>query len=362
MLIVLITVLLFSIANAHAEDVIGSEENDPNETPATADGHSRPTVFPDLSISSEDIIFSDERFEEDNLMTIEATIFNNGIVCADAYIEFYDGEIDRENLIGSGTLVVYPRNNNIISIYWLATPGEHTIHVMIKNSIPRELIKRNNVAENTIVVNEMNDAEGAAGSGGSGSNGNTDDSLDLAPLSLNDPVVSTSVTGGLLLFLFAMANKHYYWLANLGVIPLYSRITNGQVLKQNTRKDIYDYIVSNPGVYFSSIMKDLKLKNGVTSYHLAMLEREGYIKSMHIGLYRRYFVNGVSTGDIPQSKIRREIIQTIVDNPGISQTNIASNLGVSNQVVNYHIGILRKSNFIRLEKDGFRTMCFINAV
>ena len=354
--------ILFSIPITSAEDPNEAYDNDPKEDEFIEEEHSRPTVFPDLSISSEDIVFSNEKFEEENIVIIEATITNNGIVCAETYIEFYVGEIERENIIGSGTLIIYPRNTNMISIYWLATPGEHTIHVMIKNSIPRELIKRNNVAGKTIVVNEMNDAGGNGGSGGQGGNEKSDDSLGLAPLSLDNPAVSTGVTGGFLLLLFALANKHYYWLANLGVIPLYSRITNGQVLKQNTRKDIYEYIVSNPGVYYSSIMKDLKIKNGVTSYHLAMLEREGYIKSKHIGLYKRFFVNGATTGDIPQSKIRREIIQNIVNNPGISQTDIASNLGVSNQVVNYHIGILRRSNLINIEKDGFRTMCFINAV
>ena len=144
-------------------------------------------------------------------------------------------------------------------------------------------------------------------------------------------------------------------------VPLYSRISNGQVLDQSTRRDIYDYIASNPGTYFSSIMKDLKLKNGVTSYHLAMLEREGYITSKHMGLYKLFYIDGASTKDLPQSKIRSEIIKIIVKNPGISQTEIAFRIGVTNQVVNYHIGILRKAHLINLVKKGNRTKCFINA-
>jgi DNA-binding MarR family transcriptional regulator len=355
-------VILFIIPIASAEDPVESEGYNPKEGQVEGEEGSRPTLLPDLSVSSEDITFSYDRFEEESIMSIEATITNNGLVGACALIEFYDGEIDKENLIGSGTLVLTSRDTEAISIYWIATPGEHKIHVLIKDSLPKELIKRNNMAEKILIVNEVKDTGGTGGNGGSGSNENTDDSLGLAPLSLDDPVVSTGVTGGFLLFLFVLANKHYYWLANLGVIPLYSRITNGQVLKQNTRKNIYDYIVSNPGIYFSSIMRDLKLKNGVTSYHLAMLEREGYIKSEHNGLYRRYYINGASTKEFPQSKIRRDIIQTIVDNPGISQTEIASQLRVSNQVVNYHIGILRKSNFIKIKRDGFRTMCFTNTV
>ena len=220
-------------------------------------------------------------------------------------------------------------------------------------------LRRNNMAERTVVVSESDYGESGSGVV---SNEYGDESIDLASVSLGNPVVSTGFAGSCILFLFVLANKHYMWFANLGAIPLYSRITNGQVLKQDTRKNIYDYIASNPGIYFSSIMKELKLKNGVTSYHLAMLEREGYVNSKYIGLYKRFYVNGASTQEVPHSKIRREIIQIIRNNPGITQTQMASSLGVSNQVVNYHIGILGKANFIKIVKEGFRTKCFISAI
>jgi DNA-binding MarR family transcriptional regulator len=353
LLIVLVPLILLTIPNTSADNL--GEEGDISEG-----DHERPTLLPDLTVSS--IAFSQEKFEEENIMIIEATIRNNGFVGAYSYIEFYDGKIETENLIGSGSLFVKRRDTNEISMYWKASSGEHKIHVLIKDSIPRELIKRNNEAEATVVVAESDGSAGNGGDGGDAKNVNVDNPVALSSLSLDNPVVATGVTSSFALLLFALANKHYYWFGSLGVLPLYSRITNGQVLKQNTRKSIYDYIVSNPGVNFSTIMKDLELKNGVTSYHLSMLEREGYIKSKYTGLYRRFYVNGASTRDFPQSKIRREIIQTIVNNPGISQTQIATYLGVSNQVVNYHIGILRNANFIKIVKDGFRTKCFIGAV
>jgi predicted transcriptional regulator len=109
-------------------------------------------------------------------------------------------------------------------------------------------------------------------------------------------------------------------------------------------------------------MKVLKLKNGVTSYHLSMLEREGYIKSKNEGLYKRFYADGASTQEIPLSQLRRSIVTTIVDNPGISQTDIAFKLGLSNQVVNYHVGILKKANLIKIVKDGYRTKCYISPV
>ncbi|UCG70152.1 MAG: winged helix-turn-helix transcriptional regulator [Thermoplasmata archaeon] len=361
-LLIFVPLILLTITNTCAEDLPEEGENDGISNQMTQDIPSRPTLLPDLTLSPKDIDFSYQNLEEENIIIIEATIHNNGLVGAYAYIEFYDGDIDRDNLICSGSLFVKRRDINVISIYWVVTPGKHTIHVMIRDSIPREFVKWNNVAEKTIVVSNLDDADDSGGNGGYGGKDNGDDPLNLVTLPKDNPVLITGVTGSIVLLLFALANKHNGWLWGLGLLPLYSRITNGQVLDQNTRKNIYDYIVSNPGVYFSSIMKDLNLKNGVTSYHLAKLEKEGYITSKHEGLYRRFFVEGASTNDLPQSKIRSEIINIIINKPGISQTEIASSIGVSIQVVNYHVGILREANFIKLVKEGYRTKCFINPI
>jgi DNA-binding MarR family transcriptional regulator len=357
LLLVLVFAMILALPNISAEGPDDGDDNEVLEGNITGEEPERPTLLPDLSISSDDIVFYFENFEDDFVMIIEATITNNGFVGACAYVEFYNGTIERENMIGSGSVSVKSRDVNTISIYWNTDYGKYQIHVLIKNSIPRELVKRNNAAENTVEFTES-DEGGGSNSGGS-NNGN--DLIAQSSIPLDNPAVSAGITGSFLLALFAIANKHYMWIANLGAIPLYSRITNGQVLKQDTRKNIYDYIVSNPGAYYSSIMKDLKLKNGVTSYHLAMLEREGYIKSMNVGLYKRFYINGASTQDFPQSKIRRAIIKAIMDNPGISQTNIASKLDLSNQVVNYHIRILKEGNLIKIVRDGFRTKCFVRA-
>jgi DNA-binding MarR family transcriptional regulator len=359
LLVMLIPLILLSIPNVTADETNDAEITGDLGGPVPQENPERPTVLPDLSISPEDIEYYYERIEEEVIVIINATITNYGFIGAYAYVEFYDGMIDSENIIGSGSIFVKSRDTNVLTVYWKTTYGHYDIHVLIKDSIPRELIKRNNHAENTVVVSDPEPQDGSSNGGGGE---NTDDSLGIANIAVENPAVSTGVAASCLLFLFAVANKHYMWLANLGAIPLYSRITNGQVLKQDTRRNIYDYISSNPGAYFSSIMKDLKLKNGVTAYHLAMLEREGYIKSQYMGLYRRYYVNGASTGEFPQSKIRREIIEVIVNNPGISQTKIASHLGVSNQVVNYHTRILKEANFIKIVKDGYRTKCFISSV
>lgn len=355
-----ILLILLNIPNTYAEGPNEEDKNDGLDDNNIEYPPSRPTVLPDLTLSSRDIAFSNENPKENDTITIEATIHNDGWIGAFVNVEFYDGKINRKNLIGSELSFVNLKDKKVISIKWVATFGRHQIFVFIRDSTPMETIIWNNLADRTIFVTKsevIDDSDGGHGGDDPGNN------LINLPSALSDnPTVTVGIFGSFLLLLFALANKHFYWIGGMGAIPLYSRITNGEVLDQSTRKEIYDYIVSNPGTHFSSIMKDLKLKNGVTSYHLAMLEREGFITSRHTGLYRRFSISGVSTKDLPQTKIRKEIIRTINDNPGISQTDIASNIGVSNQVVNYHIRILKKENSIKLVREGYKTKCFTNAI
>jgi DNA-binding MarR family transcriptional regulator len=359
LLLILVFVILLSFPGTSADEPSDSDSNEVLHEDIQEGDPERPTAFPDLSISSDDISIRFENIEDEFVMIINVKITNNGFVGALATVDIYNSSIDFGNKIGSDSFFIRRRDVQEVTYYWKVDYGKYKIHVLIRDSIPREIVKWNNAAGTTA---EFSEPANEGGNGGSGGADQADDSLGLSTMPLDNPAVSTGIAASGLLILFAIANKHYMWLSGFGAIPLYSRITNGQVLKQDTRKNIYDYIVSNPGVYFSTIMKDLKLKNGVTSYHLAMLEREGYIKSKYEGLYRRLYVNGASTQDFPQSKIRREIIQTIVEKPGITQTDIAISLGVSNQVVNYHIGILKESNFIKIVKDGYRTRCFISSV
>jgi DNA-binding MarR family transcriptional regulator len=356
---ILIFILAFSFPFVNAED---PKETEPNEIldRENAEGDpERPTAFPDLSISSDDISIRFENIEDEFIMIIQAKITNNGFVGAMATVEFYNSTIDFGNKIGSDSFLIRRRDVHEITHYWKVDYGKYKIYVLIRDSVPREIVKWNNAAD---AEAEFSDPSNEGGGGGFVEEDKTDDSMGLANIPLDNPAVTTGFAATSLLVLFVIANKHYMWISGLGTLPLYSRITNGQVLKQDTRKNIYEYIESNPGVYFSSIMKVLKLKNGVTSYHLSMLEREGYIKSKNEGLYKRFYADGASTQEIPLSQLRRSIVTTIVDNPGISQTDIAFKLGLSNQVVNYHVGILKKANLIKIVKDGYRTKCYISPV
>jgi predicted transcriptional regulator len=145
------------------------------------------------------------------------------------------------------------------------------------------------------------------------------------------------------------------------MIPLYTRLKKKEILDNYTRGMIRGYIVAYPGDHYNSIMKALKLKNGVFAYHIRVLEREKIIKSKNDGIYKRYYPYEMQ---IPNGSMLKKSQMVIIDiikkNPGISQKEIARKLKVSPSTINYRIKDLTKHDIIRTERKGMKIMYFVN--
>ena len=153
----------------------------------------------------------------------------------------------------------------------------------------------------------------------------------------------------------------YFAFISALVVPLFVRLKKEKVLSNFTRGEIFGYIKANPGVHYMAILQTLELENGVLAYHLLVLEREGYIKSVRDGLYKRFYPREmkIPTKVIQLSRLQKDIIDKIKDNPGITQSGIAKGLGESKQVINYNIKVLEKGGIVRLERNGKETMCYL---
>jgi predicted transcriptional regulator len=152
----------------------------------------------------------------------------------------------------------------------------------------------------------------------------------------------------------ALAGAGKYKLSLLA-IPLYSRLKKEGLLNHAVREQIFGYVNNHPGANFSQIMKELKLKNGVLAYHLNTLEREELIRSLRDGTYRRYYPR--SGRDVP-FEIQRTIIERIARMPGIPEGFLADELGISRQVLDYHLDHLVQSGHIRMERRGKRNLLY----
>jgi uncharacterized membrane protein/predicted transcriptional regulator len=145
------------------------------------------------------------------------------------------------------------------------------------------------------------------------------------------------------------------------LLPLYVKLRREEVLDHYTRGKIHGYIIANPGEHYNSIKAQLRLKNGTLAYHLRVLEREGYVKTTRDGMFKRFYPMEAL---VPRRKsefsaIQEIVLESIRNSPGANQNELARRMGVSSQVVNYHIRNLVAAGIVRLERDGRETRCYL---
>lgn len=114
------------------------------------------TYAQDLSISSEDISFSNPYPEPNETIWINASIHNNGEIITNATVKFYDGIVADENLIDTCNVSVPVNDTNNASILWNATAGNHTIWVVVNctNVIAEANITNNTASKNLLVKSQ----------------------------------------------------------------------------------------------------------------------------------------------------------------------------------------------------------------
>jgi predicted transcriptional regulator len=144
---------------------------------------------------------------------------------------------------------------------------------------------------------------------------------------------------------------------------MYSKLTHSEILDHDTRRRVYSHIQENPGVHYRAILYNLDLKMGVLSHHIKTLEREGFVKSVPDGLYKRFYPSGYNVDLSYQlSGVQKTVYSVIKENPGISQSNIARLLGINRMLVNYHVKKLQERNLIRMQQDEGRKNIYCYAV
>ena len=143
-------------------------------------------------------------------------------------------------------------------------------------------------------------------------------------------------------------------------IFLYSRVSKEHVFDNFIRGEIYGHIKTNPGIHYNEILRSLDLNNGQLAYHLKTLEKHELIRAKNNGIYKCFYITGIR---IPEEKdssaIRINIINYITNNPGKYQEEIASDIGVSKQLLRYHLRILKKAGQIEMIKEGRKIRCHV---
>jgi predicted transcriptional regulator len=151
-----------------------------------------------------------------------------------------------------------------------------------------------------------------------------------------------------------------YWFLKFLILPLYVKLSKKDVLDHFIRGQIYGYLVVHPGDNYTTIKRNLDLTNGTLTYHLDVLEREGYIKSQLRGTRRFYYPKEAKMPDNGTGfpAIKEDIIMRVEETPGITVSDLASLVGVSRQLTNYHLRALIREGYVQVERRGMRFRCF----
>jgi DNA-binding transcriptional ArsR family regulator len=168
-----------------------------------------------------------------------------------------------------------------------------------------------------------------------------------------------AAAGGLGAVLAVALTEAGRWKLTVLAVPLYSRLRREGLLNHAIRERIFGYVNEHPGANFSTIMKELDLKNGVLAYHLTTLEREEMIRSLRDGTFRRYYPR--SSRSVP-FEVQKAILEKLAQSPGLAESELAKSMGLSRQVLEFHLNSLIDSGHVRLERRGKRNLAFATQV
>jgi fibronectin type 3 domain-containing protein len=149
----------------------------------------------------------------------------------------------------------------------------------------------------------------------------------------------------------------YWW--GLSVVPLFTRIRKEGVLDNKTRLAIHGLVVENPGMHYSAILREFELSNGAAAYHLDVLERENFIRSVRDGRLKRFFSTETRISKehgLTPEEMRGAIWDLVGLRPGISQKEIVYELGTSRDSTGYFLREMVGSGNLEASRKGKYTV------
>ncbi len=281
---------------------------------------------------------------------IEIRVDNVGLLEGTVNVSLYLGAVAPDGLIGSSQLTIPANGSGTALIPWTPSiSGENLLRVVLsdRSAVP-ETELGDNQAELMVRVGK---AEAS-------------DDGPLATVGAPEAVaISAGAFGGL--FLLGLAgHEGLRYRAFLTLFPLYSHLRKNEIEKdlkeQSVRGRIYQHIIENPGTHFSLIRKAVKAGNGTTCYHLDVLEREGFVKSIKKGRCRYYFETGIHFPYRLQTRISATAMSAMnaLHQAGcVSVSELAELLDKSIPTASDTIKTLQRKGFVECEREHKVKLC-----
>ncbi len=131
------------------------------------------------------------------------------------------------------------------------------------------------------------------------------------------------------------------------------------LLKLDSRREIYELVENQPGVHLSKIADHLEMNVSLAEYHLRFLEKNELIKSVKKKGYKRYFPTKEQVE--PEDKeilfeLRKEIPLTIVflliENDRLTHKEILAEMDIAKSTLSYHLKKLEDMDILVSKKYG----------
>jgi len=129
-------------------------------------------------------------------------------------------------------------------------------------------------------------------------------------------------------------------------------------LELETRQEIHNYILKNPGLCLNEISRKLNISKSTLNYHLNYLKKLGVIIGKTNGRYIRFYVaSKVGNGDKKLINILRQdipfkIVAYLLLNPNSSQIEISKFLKKHPTTIAFHIDKLANIDVIEERPRG----------
>jgi DNA-binding MarR family transcriptional regulator len=143
-------------------------------------------------------------------------------------------------------------------------------------------------------------------------------------------------------------------------LAMFYRINSERALDHFTRGRIFGYLQANPGANYTMIRESLRLSNGTAAYHLWVLERLGFVRSVSKGRIKQFYPQGVSLsqGSLILTRLQYSILDLLEAEGPLSQANIARSLEMSRQRAHYNVKVLRSLELIEQTDDRKEKLSF----
>ena len=146
-----------------------------------------------------------------------------------------------------------------------------------------------------------------------------------------------------------------------------STLTKPNVLDNEKRNTIYNFILENPGTYFNKLVKNLNLNYNVIIWHLRVLKKFNFIQKTLIDNRIIYFEYNLKLSKAQKIYfLKKKEVERIINffkenNGGVTKTRLAEALNMHYNTLKNNINKLEKLSLIKKIKKSNSILYSLNS-